>query len=376
MKIAFVDVTVTVNYGGIQTAVWELARVLTQLGHEVSVFGGEGAVLPVLDASIVVRRFPYTPRERFPKFGTRFRKLAERISFARQARAAVADGGFDWVILTKPFDFVWPRMMPKGGKTRFAFMSGGTDFFKGDRWLAQKVDAWFACSHFNAWQLYQHYRQFPRVMFNGVDVDRFAPGVRDEALREQWGVRQDEVVFAFAGRLVGWKGLHLAIAALASDALKDLPVRLLIIGKGEAQPKLEAQAAALGVTRQVLFPGAVAHADLPKWYASSDAGIFPSVGDEAFGITIAEAMSCGLPVVASYNGGIPEVVGNEEHTGYLFESGNVAECAAAMRRLVVDASQRQGMGQAARLRIQQRYTWEASARRLLKGLEGACASPT
>ena len=44
---------------------------------------------------------------------------------------------------------------------------------------------------------------------------------------------------------------------------------------------------------------------LPEFYAACDAGIFPSIGDEAFGITIAEAMACGKPVIASYIGGIP-----------------------------------------------------------------------
>ncbi|MGB7502372.1 MAG: hypothetical protein WBM25_08250, partial [Azonexus sp.] len=79
MKIAFIDVTTTVSFGGVQTAVWQLAIVLTDLGHQVSIYGGDGTARADLEGRAVsVCTYPYTPRERFPNFGTRFRKLAER----------------------------------------------------------------------------------------------------------------------------------------------------------------------------------------------------------------------------------------------------------------------------------------------------------
>ena len=78
-----------------------------------------------------------------------------------------------------------------------------------------------------------------------------------------------------------------------------------------------------GVAEQVIFHQPVEHAMLPEFYAACDAGVFPSIGDEAFGITIAEAMACGKPVIASYIGGIPEVVGNEQSAGLLVTPGDV-----------------------------------------------------
>ena len=379
MKLAFIDVTCTLSYGGIQTAVWELATTLQAMGHEVTVFGGAGGLRPDLPPQVQIRTFSFTPRARFLNLGSRFRKLAERVSFARQARAAVAEGDYDWVILTKPFDFIWPKLMPAGSRTRFAFMSGGTDFFRGDRWLGRGIGAWLACSHFNGWQIYQHYRRFPRVMFNGVDTERFNPAARDPALRAEWGLSDADVLFGFAGRVVGWKGLHLAIRALASSTLVAQPAQLLIVGQGAALGSLQALAEELGVSARVRFHAAVPHAELPRLYASCDAGIFPSIADEAFGITIAEAMSCGLPVVASYNGGIPEVVGNEGNCGLLFDNGDVSACARAMAALLADAGQRQAMGAQARQRIVTHFTWRQSAERLLAALadveEKSAASP-
>ncbi|MFB9886475.1 glycosyltransferase family 4 protein [Balneatrix alpica] len=371
MKIAFIDVTTTVSFGGIQTAVWQLAIALSDLGHEVHVYGGEGTLQPeLMGRPVQVHRFAFTPRERVLDIGSRFQRLVERWSFARQAKAHFIAQQFDWAVLTKPFDFFWPRLMPAGQPTRFAFMSGGTDFFRGDRWLAKRVDAWLACSHFNAWQLQHHYKCFPQVMYNGVMVEHFAP-VDAQGLRQQLGYQPQDVVFGFAGRLVGWKGLKVAIAALAEPELQGLPVKLLLIGDGEAKAALQAQAQQLGVAERVQFYGRVEHHRLPEFYSACDAGVFPSIGDEAFGITIAEAMSCALPVVASHVGGIPEVVGNEGHCGLLFTPGHSAALASMMAALARDAALRERLGQQARQRIIQHYSWQASAQRLLAALQGA-----
>ena len=372
MDIAFIDVTTTLFYGGVQTAVWQLAAALTDLGHQVTVYGGEGPVRPDLGGRpIAIRTFPYTPRALIPNLGTRFRKFGERWSFSRHARRAVVAADHDWIVLTKPFDFFWPRLMPGDSKTRFAFMSGGTDYMPGDRRLANRIAAWVACSHFNAWQIGSRYKCHPRVMFNGVDVARFHPRYRNPGLRAELGVTDDEVLFAFAGRLVGWKGLQIAIAALAHPQLRELPVKLLLIGGGAARDAWQTLAEDLGVGGRVIFQPPQPHTELPRFYASADVGVFPSLGDEAFGISVAEAMASGIPVVASYNGGISEVVGNEGHAGLLFEIGNVDQCARAMAALCASPPQRQAMGQAARERIIENFTWEMAARRLIAALDAA-----
>jgi glycosyltransferase involved in cell wall biosynthesis len=369
MKIAFIDVTTTVFFGGIQTAVWELARTLADMGHQITIYGGAGPIRPELGGrAIEVRTYAYTTRDRFPNLGTRFRKLAERLSFARQARHDVIAAGHDWVILTKPFDFFWPRLMPTGHRTRFAFMSGGTDFFRGDRRLASRIDAFVACSHFNAQQNYSRFKRPVRVMFNGVDVEAFRPECRDAEFRAAQGFLPDDIVFVFAGRVVGLKGVAIPVQALASPCLAGRPVKMLVIGDGDALPGLKVLAEKLGVAGQVVFHPGVPHKELPKYYASADAGIFPSQGEEAFGIAVAEAMACGLPVVASHSGGMPEVVGNEGGCGELFALGDVEACAQAMLRLAADAGLRQQMGRAARQRIAEKFTWELAARRLLGSL--------
>ncbi len=368
-RVAFIDVTATVSYGGVQTAIWQLANTLHDFGHEITVCGGNGDIRPNLGGrAIAISTFPFTPRERLPNFGTRFRKIAERLSFARHARHAIISGSFDWIILTKPLDFFWPWLMPRANASRFALMSGGTDFFAGDRRLGRRISAWLACSHFNAWQIASRYKCHPSVMYNGVNIKRFAVRPPDPTLRAALGATSGDILFGYAGRLVGWKGMGIAIRALALPILRNLPAKLAVIGAGPQLQELQQLAIALGVTERVTFHHPVPHDMLPGLYAAIDVGVFPSVGDEAFGITIAEAMGCGKPVIASHIGGIPEVVGNEGSCGMLVPPGDVAALAEAMAQLAASEALRRRLGSAARQRIESLYTWELAATRMLKAL--------
>ena len=371
-RIGFIDVTTTISYGGIQTAIWNLAQVIASKGHEVTVVGGSSDEPRDYPDSVRRMTFPYIARDRFPNLGNRFRKLAERLSFAYYAQRFVQNEKFDWIILSKPFDFFWPRIIGKSTGTRFAFTSGGTDFVALDRYFAPKIDAWLACSHFNAWQIQARYRCFPTVMFYGVDTTAFKP-TGDSSIRANLGLKKEDIVLGYAGRMVGWKGLDFAVEALANPMLKETPVKLLLVGSGPSVRVLQEKAKQLGLADRIVFKPAVPHQSLPGIYAACDIGIFPSIADEAFGITIAEAMSCGKPVIASHIGGIPEVVGNEESCGVLVPPGSAAALAQAICTLASSPETRQRMGDASRARIERLFTWDKAADRLLSALALPCA---
>ena len=375
MKIAFIDVTTTVSFGGVQTAVWSLAIALTDLGHAVTVFGGRGEIKPDLRGRTVsIQTFAFTPRERILDLGSRFQRTGERKSFAKHAKAAVAEGKFDWIVLTKPFDFFWMSLLAKSAPhTRFVFMSGGTDFIAGDRKLAEQLHACVAVSHFNAWQVQTRYKRFPQVIYNGVDLELFHPPAPSDtsrtATRALLQASPTDTVVMFAGRLVGWKGIEYAIRALSEPALAKMThVTLALVGDGAEESQFRQLAASLGLGRRVLFIGRKPHAEIAALYRAADIGLFPSIGDESFGITIAEAMAAGLPVIASHVGGIPEVVGNEGTAGVLVAPGDAAAIAVAIAALAQDASRRAALGTAARARIEHLFTWRQSAQRLLDAL--------
>ncbi|MEX5485331.1 hypothetical protein IC611_02395 [Proteus mirabilis] len=98
----------------------------------------------------------------------------------------------------------------------------------------RKISAWVACSHFNAWQIQQHFKQFPAVIYNGVDMAKFKP--MTTSLRQQLGVSDPTFLLAF-GACSRLKGLSVAIDAIAQ--LRDEDVKLLIIGAGDALEQLK-----------------------------------------------------------------------------------------------------------------------------------------
>lgn len=372
LKIAFLDLTATTSFGGVQTGIWNFANEFAREGHDVTIIGGNGTRSRAFGDLIKTVTFPFIPRERFPDVAASFSfpKLAERVSFAlgAAARAAVRQGNFDWVILHKPFDFLWPWIPGIPKATKFALMSGGTDFMPLDRVLGRKVNALFGCSYFNAQQLADHLHRRAQVAYYGVDTDRFAPSSQRELWRAKYCNSPQEVLFGFAGRLVGWKGLGIALRALASEALKDMAVRLLVAGDGTERDKLERLSQELGVASRVNFLGALEHESVPMFYGACDVGVFPSIDGEAFGITIAEAMSCGIPVIGSYIGGIPEVIGNEGGCGRLVPPRDAPALAGAMRELALSPQLRMNCGMRARERVLKNFTWRQAGQTLLCGL--------
>ncbi|HTY99586.1 MAG TPA: glycosyltransferase family 4 protein, partial [Rhodocyclaceae bacterium] len=113
----------------------------------------------------------------------------------------------------------------------------------------------------------------------------------------------------------------------------------------------------------------VAHADLPAWLALADLYLQPSIGEEAFGISVVEAMACGLPALVSDQGGLPEIVADES-VGRRLPSGDVDAWRAAIAEFAADPRLRQTAGAAARRRAEAAFTWKANAGRLLDLIAG------
>jgi glycosyltransferase involved in cell wall biosynthesis len=146
----------------------------------------------------------------------------------------------------------------------------------------------------------------------GIAVDRFGAGRNDEA-------REHHLVVS-PGRLVWEKGhqdVLRAVAALRGGllGLDRHDVRALIVGAGPEAARLRAYARELGIEGAVEFRHAVPYDEMPDVYAASSCMVLASLPtrqwEEQFGMVLVEAMSAGLPIVASTSGAIPEVAGDE-----------------------------------------------------------------
>ncbi len=198
------------------------------------------------------------------------------------------------------------------------------------------------------------------VIHNGVDAGLFRP---DPAKPET----DDAPVRLLAvGRLVAQKGVDVLLNALAEPGLERAV--LDVVGDGDWRARLEAQAAALGLTDRVRFLGWLDRAELAGVYRAVDVFVLPS-RDEGMPNVVLEAMASGLPVAASRVAGAEDLVAEGE-TGFLVPPEDAAALAAALKKLVGDAGLRAAMGARGRSRVEADFTWRAAATAYLNLLQG------
>lgn len=145
------------------------------------------------------------------------------------------------------------------------------------------------------------------VIPSGIDVDRFAAGVRSDELRRGMGAAPGDTLVLFVSRLAREKNADVLLHAMS--AIGDPRVKLAIAGDGPERDELRALAIALGVGERVRFLGAVPREALPDLYTSADVFAFPST-TETQGLVQAEALAAGLPVVAADVPSNRDVVGD------------------------------------------------------------------
>lgn len=170
-----------------------------------------------------------------------------------------------------------------------------------------------------------------------------------------------------AGRIVHQKGLDLGLQALSQ--LTDLDWEWHIAGDGPQLDVLKSRIQELGLVDRVTFLGWQSREGLMEWYHRSNVFLFPS-RHEGMPNAVLEAMSSGLPVVATRIAGSEELVLDGE-TGFLVRSESVDELREALRKILTNPELRKNMGSASRVRVEQNYTWKKVAEAYQTALEQA-----
>jgi glycosyltransferase involved in cell wall biosynthesis len=188
----------------------------------------------------------------------------------------------------------------------------------------------------------------------GVDLERFRPDPAARLrTRAAMGIPDARFLVGFGGRLVREKGVHLLVRAIAG-----IPSAVLAIaGEGPERERLRALARALGVADRVHFSGRRPSTVMPDWLNALDLLALPSQGargwSEQFGRILVEAMACGVPVVASRSGEIPDVVAD---AGILVPEGDAEALGAGIASLATDELARHRLACAGRARVMERFT--------------------
>ncbi|MGI9501669.1 MAG: glycosyltransferase [Geminicoccaceae bacterium] len=145
---------------------------------------------------------------------------------------------------------------------------------------------------------------------NGVDSERFRPGDK-AAARKKLGLPANARIALMVGNLVELKGQRLVIQALARlrQAEPETDWHLALVGKGGEAERLQAEAVAHSLAPQVIMPGGQPAGALPDWYRAADVLVLAS-SREGWPNVVLEALACGLPVIATPVGGVPEILGD------------------------------------------------------------------
>lgn len=203
------------------------------------------------------------------------------------------------------------------------------------------------------------YRGPARFVGNGVDPDVFRPLDR-AACKRALGLKG--FVVGYVGRMIESKGLMDAVEALAR-----LPanVTLIFVGSGVFQTALERSAAALGLGERVKFLPPHEMADLPVLMNAMDALLLVSrttrTWKEQFGRVIIEAHACGIPVIGSDSGSIPEIVAGG---GVIVPESDPVRLAEAIRQLQADPGMTAELGRRGRQQVERSYTWQRLAEQM------------
>ncbi|OXM17587.1 glycosyltransferase family 4 protein [Paenibacillus herberti] len=219
-----------------------------------------------------------------------------------------------------------------------------------------------------------------RVVHIGVETERFLSRwelegtLQRERLRLQRGWAGRDVIL-FMGRLIPLKGVHHLLNVMPRIIQEHPQTLLVVVGSpfygSHRSTSYSRMLLRMGESyrRHIQFVPYVPYTEVPDWFLAADVAAVPSGAREAFGLVNVEAMSCGIPVVASRAGGIKEIVVDGE-TGYLVDPERLEmELGDRLLQLLKDPSLREELGRRARERVEEQFTWQAAAERWLKLLE-------
>jgi glycosyltransferase involved in cell wall biosynthesis len=374
-----------------------LARELTDLGHDVTVFSGQP--YPELDDPEQLERVPsldlYRPENPFRvPWPNEFKTTIDLREFA-----VMCSAGFP-----EPYSFsLRARRLLQGRRADFDVIHDNQCLGSGllgmidDGWpvLATlhhpiTVDRDLDLEHApNAWRRFT-LRRWYGFLGMQMKVARAMPRVvtvSESSKRDivaQMGVRADRLhivpvgvdpeifhpmpeVARIPGRLmtttssdVPMKGLVPLLEALAKVRTERDDVELVIIGKAKEKSKIPALIERLGLRDRVQFVSGVATERIVELYAEAEIAVVPSLY-EGFSLPAIEAMACGVPLVATTGGALPEVVGTDGETGLLVPPGDPDALAHMLLRALGDAELRARIGAAGRARALDKFTWRATA---------------
>lgn len=205
-----------------------------------------------------------------------------------------------------------------------------------------------------------------RVVYPGVEVDFFRPGLPTADLRSSLGLSEAQRLILSVGRLSRRKGFDQVVRALALLVREGIDVHYAIVGIGNDESYLKQLAKEKGVSERVHLLGHVPMEDLPRWYCAAALFAMPNRDvnndTEGFGKVYIEAAACGRPSIGGMSGGTGAAV-LDGVTGLRVDGESLEAVTDALRRLLCDMELARCLGEQGRQRAVESFSWKQVAHR-------------
>lgn len=204
------------------------------------------------------------------------------------------------------------------------------------------------------------------VLPTGIELKNFLR-TDNGLIREKYNIGKDKILLLTASRLCPEKNIYFLLKAFKKIVSKYPEVYFMLVGDGISKKPLEKQAKILGIEKNTIFTGAILFKKMPLYYSSADIFIYSSLS-ETQGLTMVEAMACGLPVVAIKANGAQDIVVNNKN-GFLCSS-NIDEFVKKTSYLIDNKVKRKYFAKNAEITAQN-YSIENSTEKLISIYEKA-----
>jgi len=201
------------------------------------------------------------------------------------------------------------------------------------------------------------------IWSRGIERHRFSPEFRDDEWRRTFGIKKEDIVLSFVGRLVREKGLDIYASIIDALIAQGLPVKALIVGEGPEQGTVRRR------LPSAIMTGHISGTELARAYACSDVFINPSA-TETFGNVTLEAMASGTPTICLNATGSSDLVENGI-TGWLIDGLETKDWTSKIKPLCQDETVRKTMGRKAR-QASKAYDWDQIMQALTQNYSKAC----
>ncbi len=352
--------------GGQITYVCRLAKGLKELGHEVYVGCRKKSVFVEY-----AEQFQYIPINKFHFVGgLRPQKWMEDIKIFKQILADIepdivhVNGSQDHWTAVIANQLLHHRFCLI--RTRHNTYTLSNHIF--NQWLNLK----YTDFHISVCELVRHNliknNYFPEnricAIHNGVDTTEFQPNeeLRKKA-RQEFGFKDTDVVCGISARLSPAKGHVFLFKALQMISNECPEVKILVLGTGALENELKNLANELGLSNKIIFAGY--RKDMAYCTQSFDIAVLPSIDCDTSSFSLKEAMSEGIPVIASNYGGLPEIIDNGVE-GRIVPAATIEPLAQAIKELAKNPDIRIKMGEKARKRAVQMFSTQQFVNKTLE----------